>query len=151
MALDGQNWHSCLYYLVRNDENLNLLLGNGQKYMIREIEYLRNLGNVYLVVFSACETGLGETNPDGKEIQGISAYFTEGESKVKAVLSSLWNVNDASISDLMKSFYQNLAKGPITKSEALRQAQLSMIKNTSLQNYSHPYYWAPFVLIGNGF
>jgi CHAT domain-containing protein len=57
--------------------------------MIRKIEYLRNLSNLHLVVLSACETGLGETNPDGKEIQGISAYFTGGESKAKAVLSSL--------------------------------------------------------------
>jgi CHAT domain-containing protein len=83
LALDGQNWHSCLYYLARNDENLNLLLGNGQKYMIREIEYLRNFGNVHLGVLSACETGLGETNADGKEIQGISAYFTGARVKQK--------------------------------------------------------------------
>jgi CHAT domain-containing protein/Tfp pilus assembly protein PilF len=138
-------------YLSTNPRESYLLLGNGQKYMIREIEYLRNLGNVHLVVLSACETGLGEANADGKEIQGISAYFTGGESKAKAVLSSLWNVNDASTGELMKSFYQNLSKGTMTKSEALRQAQLSMIKNTSPQNYSHPYYWAPFVLIGNGF
>jgi CHAT domain-containing protein len=67
------------------------------------------------------------------------------------VFSSLWNVNDASTSELMKNFYQNLEKGTMTNSEALRQAQLSMIKNASPQNYSHPYYWAPFVLIGNGF
>jgi CHAT domain-containing protein len=138
-------------YLSTNPRESYLLLGNGQKYTIREIEYLRNLGNVHLVVLSACETGLGETNADGKEIQGISAYFTGGESKAKAVLSSLWNVNDTSTSELMKSFYQNLSKGTMTKSEALRQAQLSTIENTSPQNYSHPYYWAPFVLIGNGF
>jgi CHAT domain-containing protein/Tfp pilus assembly protein PilF len=137
-------------YLSTNPRESFLLLGNGQKYMISEIEFLQNLGNVHLVVLSACETGLGETNPDGKEIQGISAYFTGGESKAKAVLSSLWNVNDASTSELMKSFYQNLSKGTMTKSEALRQSQLSMIKNTSPQNYSHPYYWAPFILIGNG-
>jgi CHAT domain-containing protein len=138
-------------YLSTNPRESFLLLGNGQKYMIREIEYLRNLGNVHLVVLSACETGLGEANADGKEIQGISAYFTGGESKAKAVLASLWKVNDTSTSGLMQSFYQNLSKSTMTKSEALRQAQLSMIKNTSPQNYSHPYYWAPFVLIGNGF
>jgi CHAT domain-containing protein len=106
---------------------------------------------VHLVVLSACETGLGETDSDGKEILGISAYFAGGPSKAKAVLASLWNVNDTSTSSLMQSFYQNLSKGIMTKSEALRQAQLSTIHNTSPQNYSHPYYWAPFILIGNGF
>jgi CHAT domain-containing protein len=151
--LKGQNiLHIATHakYLSTNPKDSYLLLGNGQKFPIRDIQYLRNLGKVHLVVLSACETGLGETDSDGKEILGISAYFTGGPSKAKAVLASLWRVNDTSTSGLMQSFYQNLSKGTMTKSEALRQAQLSMIKDTSPQNYSHPYYWAPFILIGNG-
>jgi CHAT domain-containing protein len=136
-------------FLSTNPKESYLLLGNGKKYPIREIQYLRNLGKVHLVVLSACETGLGENDADGKEILGISAYFTGGPSKAKAVLASLWKVNDISTSKLMQRFYQNLAKGTMTKSEALRQAQLSMLQNTP--NYKHPYYWAPFILIGNGF
>ncbi|OUC15148.1 MAG: hypothetical protein B0A82_08340 [Alkalinema sp. CACIAM 70d] len=151
-----------------------LLLGNGQPYPIREIQFLRNLGNVHLVVLSACETALSETDPDGKEILGISAYFTGGNSKAKAVMASLWQVNDASTSQLMQQFYNNLATGQMTKAEALRQAQLSMLsdktrkpdskdrrssvvynpgsgQNAGLsRDLSHPYYWAPFILIGNG-
>jgi hypothetical protein len=53
-----------------------------------------------------------------------------------------------SLEEFLETF---LKQGTMTQSEALRQAQLSMVKNTSPQNYSHPYYWAPFVLIGNGF
>jgi CHAT domain-containing protein/ribosomal protein L18 len=138
-------------FLSANPKESYLLLGNGEKYPIRNIQFLRNLKKVQLVVLSACETGLGETDADGKEILGISAYFTGGSDKAKAVLASLWAVNDTSTSDLMQRFYQNLSKGTMTKSEALQQAQLSMIQNTSPQNYSHPYYWAPFILIGNGF
>jgi CHAT domain-containing protein len=138
-------------FLSTNPKESYLLLGNGEKYPIREIQYLRNLGKVHLVVLSACETGLGENDADGKEILGISAYFTGGPSKAKAVLASLWKVNDISTSELMQHFYQNLAKGTMTKSEALRQSQLSMLQNTSSQNHTHPYYWAPFILIGNGF
>jgi CHAT domain-containing protein/Tfp pilus assembly protein PilF len=137
-------------FLSTNPKESYLLLGNGEKYPIRNIQFLRNLNKVHLVVLSACETGLGETDADGKEILGISAYFTGGPDKAKAVLASLWAVNDTSTSDLMQRFYQNLSKGTMTKSEALRQAQLSMLKSTSPQNYSHPYYWAPFILIGNG-
>jgi CHAT domain-containing protein len=86
----------------------------------------------------------------GKKSKAL-AHTSQGARVKQKPCSPLWNVNDASTSELMKRFYQNLAKGTMTKSEALHQAQLSMIKNTSPQNYSHPYYWAPFVLIGNGF
>jgi CHAT domain-containing protein/Tfp pilus assembly protein PilF len=151
--LKGQNiLHFATHakFLSTNPKESYLLLGNGKEYPIRDIQFLRNLKKVDLVVLSACETGLGESGSDGKEILGISAYFTGGPDKAKAVLASLWRVNDTSTSDLMQSFYQNLSKGTMTKSEALRQAQLSMIQNTSPKNYSHPYYWAPFILIGNG-
>jgi CHAT domain-containing protein len=96
-------------------------------------------------------------------------------------MASLWLVNDASTSLTMQQFYKNLATGttqkPMTKAEALRQAQLSLLQgkitakdapkrgsivvvpkpgvestvnNSSSSNFSHPYYWAPFILIGNG-
>jgi CHAT domain-containing protein len=151
--LKGQNiLHIATHakFLSTNPDESYLLLGNGQKYPIRDIKFLRNLGKVHLVVLSACETALGGSDSDGREILGISSYFTGGPSKAKAVLASLWNVNDTSTSLLMQSFYQNLSKGTMTKSEALRQAQLRMIKNISPQNYNHPYYWAPFILMGNG-
>jgi CHAT domain-containing protein len=80
----------------------------------------------------------------------------------KAVMSSLWEVNDASTGHLMADFYKRWAegKGLVTKAEALRQAQLDLltgkIKSTSDLsnpnapiNFAHPYYWAPFVLTGN--
>ncbi|MFB2877788.1 CHAT domain-containing protein [Floridanema aerugineum] len=154
-----------------------LLLGTGEKLAIPQIENLNNLGNVHLVVLSACETALGGPGNDGIEIAGISHYFLARGAK--SVLSSLWKVNDASTSYLMQQFYENLAKStftaPVSKAEALRQAQIALItKNFSVvstprgedaridvistqtglpagvsNNLSHPYYWAPFILIGN--
>ena len=130
------------------------------------------------MVLSACETALGDTGQDGTEIAGLSYYFLSGGAK--AVMASLWEVNDQSTRLLMEQFYSNLAKSttdsPITKAQALRQAQLSLIQGerttaanagsrTSLEarpcpgaqttasavpGFTHPYYWAPFILIGNG-
>jgi CHAT domain-containing protein len=163
-----------------------LLLGDGEELPIPEIQNMRDLNKIHLVVLSACETALGETGQDGTEITGLSYYFLE--KGAKAVMASLWQVNDKSTRLLMEQFYSTLAKStaqsPITKAQALRQAQLSLIRSdrpkgstvnnpTSTGNtdsrslvaqprpgtqpttnnasgFSHPYYWAPFILIGNG-
>ncbi|HEY9610825.1 CHAT domain-containing protein, partial [Allocoleopsis sp.] len=163
-----------------------LLLGDGEELPIPEIQNMRDLNKIHLVVLSACETALGETGQDGTEITGLSYYFLE--KGAKAVMASLWQVHDESTRLLMEQFYSNLAKStaqsPITKAQALRQAQLSLIHgdrpkghtvnnptstgNTDFRGlgaqpipgtqsttsnasgFSHPYYWAPFILIGNG-
>jgi len=156
-----------------------LLLGTGEKLAIPKIATLQDLGNVSLVVLSACETALAGSGQDGTEINGISYYFLNAGAK--AVMASLWKVNDDSTRQLMQNFYGNLAKGtttaPITKAHALRQAQLTLLRgnssktdnpkersslapearpgsptastNSSVSGFSHPYYWAPFILIGN--
>jgi CHAT domain-containing protein len=162
-------------------EESYLVLGNGNKFAIPEISKLyRQLSDVHLVVLSACETALGGADADGNEINGISYYFLNHGAE--AVMASLWLVNDASTSTLMQEFYGNLARGSeteaITKSQALRQAQLSLLygdaasqndgdertvavvearpgaetasANSTASGLSHPYYWAPFILIGNG-
>lgn len=127
-----------------------MLLGSGEKLKISEIKNLPDLRDVHLVTLSACETGLGGANEDGVEISGISYYFLN--SGAKAVMASLWSVSDESTRILMENFYTNLAKrttqAPITKAQALRQAQLSLLKDKGI--FSHPYYWSPFILIGNG-
>ncbi len=147
-------------------------MGDGEKLPTSKIDNLKNL-KLQLVVLSACETALGATGQDGTEISGISSYFLNNGAKT--VIASLWLVNDASTSLLMQQFYKNLATEKMTKAEALRQAQLSLLKGTvtakdapkrsgetdinvtvtsgdrssSTANFSHPYYWAPFILIGN--
>ncbi|HYX16657.1 MAG TPA: tetratricopeptide repeat protein [Nostoc sp.] len=151
-------------------ENSYLLSGSGDKLTVDKIQTLGNyMADTHLVVLSACETALGGENADGLEMSGMSFYFlTNG---AKSVIASLWLVNDASTSQLMQQFYQNLSTGQMTKTEALRQAQLTMLKSNSQgsdsnrssvnyklgqseqsisRNLSHPYYWAPFILIGNG-
>jgi CHAT domain-containing protein/Tfp pilus assembly protein PilF len=97
-----------------------------------------------LVVLSACETGLGGKLGNGEEILGLGYVFQERGAK--ATVASLWSVQDDSTAVLMNGFYAHLQKG-LSKAEALRQAQLSLINSG---NYDRPLHWAPFILIGNG-
>ncbi len=65
-----------------------------------------------------------------------------------STLASLWSVSDRFTADLMIKFYHNLSRTDLkmSKAEALRQAQIGLLKNPE---YNHPYFWAPFVLVGN--
>jgi CHAT domain-containing protein len=63
-----------------------LLLGDGEELPIPEIQNMRDLNKIHLVVLSACETALGETGQDGTEITGLSYYFLE--KGAKAVMAS---------------------------------------------------------------
>lgn len=162
----------------RPDESF-LVLGTGDQLKIPDIRTLQDLANIHLVVLSACETALGGPDRDGVEIAGISYYFLNAGAK--SVIATLWLVNDTSTSLLMQRFYRNLAnstaQNPITKAQALRQAQLNLLHGEHLtavdteqrglrvenqretqpstvgstrSSFTHPYYWAPFTLIGNG-
>ncbi|WP_370567678.1 tetratricopeptide repeat protein [Limnothrix sp. FACHB-881] len=145
-----------------NAANSALLLGQGNnELLLPEVETLRGLGNVHLVVLSACETALGgdpdETGfsgADGREISSLAYSFTRGD-RAKAILASLWNVNDRSTSLLMREFYRRLAADPkLTKAEALRQAQVAFLqgeltRSGEVNQPAHPFYWSPFVLTGN--
>ena len=98
--------------------------------------------NADLVVLSACKSGLGK-KIRGEGLTGLArAFLCAGTN---SVLVSLWNVNDHSTSDFMTNFYRNMENQKMNKAEALKSARLQMIRS---QKYSHPYYWAPFVLIG---
>jgi CHAT domain-containing protein/Flp pilus assembly protein TadD len=154
-----------------------LVLGTGEQLTIPEINSIgAELKDVHLVVLSACETALGGPDAEGIEIAGISSYFLQA-GRASAVMASLWLVNDPATSQLMQQFYGQLSAGK-TKAEALQRAQLSLLGNTKILaensqrtgdggfiqldaktglpisnssgDLSHPYYWAPFILIGNG-
>ncbi|MCH8874571.1 CHAT domain-containing protein, partial [candidate division KSB1 bacterium] len=99
--------------------------------------------NADLIVLSACQTGLGKM-VRGEGIIGLTrAFMYAGAS---SVLVSLWSVSDVSTSKLMENFYENLVVKNQDKAEALRRAQLLMLET---EQFSHPFYWAPFVLIGD--
>jgi CHAT domain-containing protein len=128
-----------------------------------------------LVVLSGCETGLGKLST-GDELVGLTRAFIYAGTP--SVVASLWSVDDSSTAHLMASFYRNLKT--MSKVEALRQAQLELIRGEGRSDLlarrgvggigklgetvksesrpqnpisistSHPYFWAPFILVGDG-
>ncbi|MEQ8996959.1 MAG: CHAT domain-containing protein [Coleofasciculus sp. B1-GNL1-01] len=95
---------------------------------------------IELLVLSACQTATG----DQRAALGLAGVAVR--SGARSTLATLWSVRDESTAQLMAEFYQYLTQAENSKAESLRQAQLSILKNP---DYEHPYYWAPFVLVGN--
>jgi CHAT domain-containing protein len=95
---------------------------------------------IELLVLSACETAAG----DNRAALGLAGVAVR--SGARSTLATLWPVDDRSTSDFMVRFYQTLAQSKGTKAEALRDAQLGLLKQPQ---FRHPFYWAPFILLGN--
>ena len=155
LLLAGKDSESTGYHLTVADfrDNQNLALANTE-----------------LLTLSACQTGVSSLASNGREVDGLAS--TAQMKGAKAVLSTLWPVNDSSTGALMADFYQRWAGsgGKVTKVEALRQAQLDLLlgkskasatagdrgispegssQAASSTGFSHPFYWAPFILMGN--
>ncbi|MEG3908016.1 CHAT domain-containing protein, partial [Microcoleus sp. w2-18bC1] len=134
------------------------------------LDQLRQMGwhspQVEMLVLSACRTAVGDREAE----LGFGGLAVQ--AGVKSAMATLWYVSDEGSLGLMSEFYGQLKTAPI-KSEALRQAQLAMLRgevrieggmlhtsvgnlplppelaNTTTQNFSHPYYWSAFRMIGN--
>jgi CHAT domain-containing protein len=95
---------------------------------------------IELLVLSACKTAKG----DNRATLGLAGMAVR--SGARSTIASLWSVEDSATATFMENFYQELATVGTTKANALQKAQISLLKNPQ---YNHPFYWAPFVLIGN--
>jgi CHAT domain-containing protein len=96
---------------------------------------------IELLVLSACQTASG----DKRAALGLAGVAVRAGAR--STVASLWSVNDEATSMLMGRFYKELARQDVTKAEALRQAQLSILQDPRFRR--HPYFWAPFILVGN--
>ncbi|OUC11580.1 MAG: hypothetical protein B0A82_27230 [Alkalinema sp. CACIAM 70d] len=95
---------------------------------------------INLLVLSACETAAG----DDRSVLGLAGLAVK--SGARSTVASLWPVKDKVASRLMKIFYQQLKQPQMTKAEALRQAQLELIRET---DFKHPFFWSSFVIVGH--
>jgi CHAT domain-containing protein len=110
---------------------LNELLRSSEQQRSRPIE---------LLVLSACKTAAG----DERAALGLAGIAVQAGAR--STLASLWYLDDAAGAQLISAFYKELSSGTLNKAEALRQAQLSLLKDP---DYRHPSNWAPYVLVGN--
>ena len=96
---------------------------------------------IELMVLSACQTATG----DERAALGMAGMAVR--SGARSTVATLWSVKDKSTTRLIDEFYQQLIQPQsINKAEALRNAQIALIKS---QDFNHPFYWSPFVLVGN--
>lgn len=133
--------HLATHGRYRNDAPLfsSLLLAGGE---LTAYELFNMELQASLLTLSCCDSGLG-TISGGDEILGLSrACLYAG---AQSLVLSLWRVEDQAGSLLMQEFYRNLLTGQ-GKAAALRKAQLTLLNHPI---YQHPFYWAPFVLIGD--
>lgn len=115
-----------------------------------------DLGGTELVVLSACHTGVGEV-AGGEGVFGLQRAF--GLAGARTVVASLWKIDDSATQALMGELYKNLWGRKLGKLEALRQAQLALLRRydpegrrlgaTHLEGVLPPLYWAAFTLSGD--
>jgi CHAT domain-containing protein/Tfp pilus assembly protein PilF len=115
----------------------NTILFADQRFNIADASLL-GLQNTELITLSACQTALN-TDSNGEEIAGLAYLFERAGAR--ATIASLWSADDKTTQAIMVKFYENLKQG-MSKGEALQKAKRSQID-------SHPFFWAPFVLIGD--
>jgi CHAT domain-containing protein len=95
---------------------------------------------IELLTLSACQTAEG----DDRAPLGFSGVALKAHAR--SALGTLWPISDEAAFNLMTHFYQNLIDKKMTKVKALQQAQLVLLKQTDMKN---PFYWSPFILVGN--
>jgi CHAT domain-containing protein len=154
-----------------------LLLGDGSRLTLAQIKNKLNFNGVELLTLSACETALGDDGVahHGVEVEGLGAIAQQAGAK--AVLATLWPVADGSTALLMRALYQAHKNDHADKADALRDAQLALLRGTVHAEgagkaerglarvdgaaamgsfvadprapFAHPFFWAPFILMGN--
>jgi CHAT domain-containing protein/tetratricopeptide (TPR) repeat protein len=134
-------------FVIGKPEDSFVLFGDGSRATLRDVSTW-SLQNVDLVILSACETGLGGRLGNGTEIMGFG-YQME-YAGAKAAIASLWQVSDGGTQALMDAFYDAIQDAKLSKAEVLAKSQRSLIKAGKNSNFTHPYYWSPFIIIGNG-
>jgi CHAT domain-containing protein len=165
------------FSFVPGSDQSFLLLGDGEHLTLGDVRKGPRF-DVDLLTLSACNTATGGgMRENGSEVEGLGMLAQE--KGARAVLASLWSVADSSTGLLMQQFYRVRQQTGVNKAEALRAAQLALLRGSIKTDtssatgrgatrepaagsaaapsftanpsvpYAHPYFWAPFILMGN--
>lgn len=107
--------------------------------------YRLNLRRMRLVVLSACSTGIERQYRGEGAVGAVRPFLMRG---VPTAVASLWPVDSDAAAELMVNFHKHRRRDPASVGHALRDAQIEMLQATDKPDYQHPYYWAPFAVIG---
>jgi CHAT domain-containing protein len=147
--------HLATHGLFSSNPQKNFIItGDGNSIDIEKLSTLlrtEKTSALELLVLSACETATG----DERAVLGLAGVAIR--SGARSTLATLWAVEDASTAALMTQFYQELKRPQMKKLSALKIAQRSLLNSLKsrppfdeLKDLPpHPYYWAPYVLVGN--
>lgn len=124
------------------DPALNYLLLAGGEKLTGEDIFALPMEQVRMVTLSACNTALGVAEPTASVVSLAESFWVTGPD---SVVATLWAVNDDSTALFMESFYDGLKRGA-GKAEALQAAQRALRANPET---NHPYFWSPFILLGD--
>ncbi|WP_017654700.1 CHAT domain-containing protein [Fortiea contorta] len=124
-------------FILANDGPINVLQFDS---LLRRQDETRPTA-LEMLVLSACETAAG----DNRATLGLAGASVKAGAR--STIASMWHINDKSTAILIGEFYRQLVKNQVTKAEALRLAQLKLLKD--YPNYTRPGYWAPYILVGN--
>lgn len=122
-------------YILAYDDILTL---DGLQSLLKSDQFRKK--PIELLTLSACETAEG----NDRSPLGISGAAIK--ARAKSVLGTLWPVEDNAARRIMETFYRGLTADHLSKAEALRRAQLELLRSEA---FAHPFYWAPFLLVGN--
>jgi len=139
--------HIASHFVFRpgTESSSYLLLGDGSTLSLARIkneDY--DFSGTQLLSLSACETAMGGAGANGREIEGFGELAQR--QGAEAVLATLWPVADEGTGVFMRNMYQYLQERGLTKAKAIRMAQTTFIHS---DEYAHPFFWAPFILMGN--
>jgi CHAT domain-containing protein/tetratricopeptide (TPR) repeat protein len=161
---------SHFYFNYRSPIESFLLTGTGKLSLSAVLENQKFFDGVELLSLSACETAIGNTDANGKEIEGFAVLAQQRGAK--AIMATLWSVADESTAKIMQDFYRTYnTSTEMSKAEAIRLAQLKYLKEAdkigvitkrnsekidlsgkktfTKEKTKHPYFWAPFILYGD--
>lgn len=122
-------------FIMAHDDVISM---NGLQSLLKAEKFQKN--PIELLTLSACQTA------EGNDRAPLGIAGAAVKARAKSVLGTLWPVEDNAARAIMEIFYTGLASEKLSKTQALRQAQTQLIQQPETE---HPFFWAPFVLIGN--